>query len=181
MCTTGPTKGKKKPLIFPPASSTIIYHLGPGFVVQTVWQLKFDREGSVKNSKDAITKMLDASKVWLCPHTKLSNTWIVDAFYGLLHPGARYDDPVDQYEFGDSNSKECRQCKTKLRVYQREEVRGNHDSCCVEVIRFIGNGEVENDPLWLQQCALPKNEPTPLARIRLAVKQIPGRVHRQSR
>ena len=118
-------------------------------MVQTVWQLNFDREGSFQNSEDSITRMLDVSKVWLCPQAKLSDTWIVDAFYGLLHPGARYDYPVDQYEFGDSNSKECRQCKTKLRVYRREEVKGNHDGCCVEVIRSIGNGEVENDPLWL--------------------------------
>ncbi|KAL2047893.1 hypothetical protein ABVK25_011224 [Lepraria finkii] len=69
---------------------------GPGFSLKVNCQMGFppDRDSS---SKIKISKVLEEAKMWLCPHVKLNDSWVVDAIYGLFYPRERFDDPIEQY------------------------------------------------------------------------------------
>lgn len=99
LCTTKPASATN----VPPSSYAFFVNVpnsplgpGPGFSLRVNCQMGFppDRDSS---SKIKISKVLEEAKMWLCPHVKLNDSWVVDAIYGLFYPRERFDDPIEQY------------------------------------------------------------------------------------
>lgn len=129
------------------------HDLRSGFVLQGHWQMTFPI-----TTKNAIRKTLIDSKVWVCPHTRLSDSWFVDAIRGLCQPGDRYDDPVEQYrakQTGSDSRKICKVCDSAFEVHEQKEKIGiQHMRYNVVFSRYLGTVQSPDEPFWLQQCAL---------------------------
>ena len=144
-------------------------HVGqaPGFELSATWALittpgKSEvRPGRMERmSKPNIQRILSKSNVWLCPHLRLSDHWVVSAVFGVFRPGERYDDPIEQYRAEQGGGDEvlrCGGCKTEVKVSQRERSDG-FEECHVMAVRFLGTGQEADDASWLEQCALTRNE-----------------------
>ena len=88
-----------------------------------------------------LQQFLIMDDIWLCPHKKISDSDIVNAFYGFLSRNS-----------GREISTSCDCCDTKITVVATQE--GNDETCRVTTKRFLGTMEKPDDPVWLAQCGI---------------------------
>ena len=110
-----------------------------------------------QKSRQSLRRTLERPKIWLCPHMKLSDEFFVDATYNFLHP-VKTTNPTDRYvlsQRGDPK-KYCDQCDTLLQMIIEEHWYGPRIR--YRTSRRLGMGQSADDPIWVQQCALRRNE-----------------------
>lgn len=169
LCFTAKTPGTKVTSL-PIGRATISYrsHRGPstssphdrgtvsGFAIHTRWQFQFLLSGKETKSKPNFAAFLRKSKVWLCPHYRIADAWIIDYIFAQLRRNECFDDPIEQYEADRHdcvNNRKCDQCDTAFWLTQEKLPGTELERCWVSATRFLGNGEDEGDSFWVEQCA----------------------------
>ncbi len=108
-------------------------------------------------SRHSLRRTLERPKIWLCPHMKSNDEFFVDATYNFLHP-VKIESPIDRYvlsQRGDPK-KYCNQCDTRVQMAIEEIWYGPR--IWYRTSRRLGMGQSADDPIWVQQCALRRNE-----------------------
>lgn len=162
LCTPKRIPNREIGSIYPPSSFVRFRYehsaeQRPGFVLHAFCQITNPDE-----QKQDIRIRLERYKIWLCPHMRLDDPWFVNAIHRLLHPGDRYDDPIEEYKAKQSdNRKSCRHCASGFAVKKytgNPELRPGEVRIVVLSRRYLGTGETLEDPDWLKQRVLPENE-----------------------
>ena len=153
LCRTKPASATN----IPPSSHAFFINVsssplgpGPGLSLKMNSQMGFP-PGRDSTSKIKISKVLEEAKMWLCPHVKLNDSWIVDAIYGLFYPRERFNDPIEQdraeQEGSDGNTITCAHCDTVLVAENlTSTMRDRLLRCRIKSTRFLGSGDSVDDP-----------------------------------
>ena len=97
---------------------------------------------------------MDRFDIWLCPHRKISDPWVVKAISEVAFPrGALLDEWVmnDGHDNHSPLRSDCAHCRTVVEV-TGSKFFANFPNIHVE--RFLGKGKLVKDPIWLAQCGL---------------------------
>ncbi|KAL9628670.1 MAG: hypothetical protein Q9164_007181 [Protoblastenia rupestris] len=131
--------------------------VGAGVSMCTAWIFRIQKPSEDKRrlSKQDISAYLAQGGIGLCPHTNLNDTWVTSAVYGIIYPGHRYDDPIEQYladRTEDDDFKQCQRCCTTYLVSHRETLDDEWIVINVLVHRFLGQGKSSDESVWQNQC-----------------------------
>ncbi len=122
----------------------------PGFELTACWIAVCSRLKYGEYSKDDIRQMLGRSKVWLCSHSKLCNTWVINAMVCILkrNQGGR------TYEGLKGMRIDCEHCKAAIQVRCLTEKPLEELSALLQVStkRQLGKGLREDDDQWQKYC-----------------------------
>ena len=120
-----------------------------GLFVASTWVIDLRHLKELENDKEGFQDLLSQSRIELCAHQKLVDPWAFGEIYqiaisskGEAQPSARHGGE----ERPSPPNLTCKQCATKIKIYDRGF------SIDVQVVRYLGKGKSETDPLWLAQC-----------------------------
>ena len=106
-----------------------------------------------KTFRQELKKNLEDSGIFLCPHRRMSDKWVIERVCLALRPKDTHIDPIDEWLVKEDlkrnlgpNRDICSECIATLRI------RGRPDLLLIDVVRFLGEGKDPNDPIWLAQC-----------------------------
>lgn len=122
----------------------------PGFQLSASWEVVSSRLSYSDYSKDDMRQMLEGSNVWLCPHTRLCNDWVINAMFRLLkqNEGGRTTKGLE----GIRDNFDC--CRTAVQVRCLTERPLQELEACLQVNtkRELGQGLCKDDEDWQGQC-----------------------------
>ena len=128
----------------------------PGFELSASWEVVWSRLQYSDHWKDDLRNVLERSDVWLCPHTRLCNSWVVNAMFRTLkqNEGGRTNKGLE----GIRNH--CNKCRTAVQVRCLTERPLQEPEALLQVNtkRQLGQGLREDDDDWLRQSVEPTDD-----------------------
>ena len=120
-----------------------------GLFVVSTWVINLRHLKELEKNKEGFQDLLSQSRIELCAHQKLVDPWAFGQICQIAvssrdeaQPSAR----CGEEERSTSSNLLCEQCPTKIKIYDCGF------SIDVQVVRYLGKGKSETDPLWLAQC-----------------------------
>ena len=123
----------------------------PGLVLSFHWEMKcLDSSDVEYDSTMELQQFLEQTRIWLCPHKKISDMDIVNRIHPIINPNGKPADPIDRY-LAKGERLDCEHCTTSIRVYRRTGgIQGK--TCRVDTTRCLGTGLERGYSIWRDQC-----------------------------
>ena len=120
-----------------------------GLFVVSTWVINLRHLKELENNQEGFRDLLSQSRIELCAHQKLVDPWAFGEICQIAIPSKDEAQPSarsGEEEISTPSNLTCEQCATKIKIYDRGF------SIDVQVVRYLGKGKSETDPLWLAQC-----------------------------
>lgn len=134
-------------------NSTQEYFYLRGLFVASTWVINLLDLEELENNKKRLYDLLSQSRIELCAHQKLVDSWSFGEICKIAFPSeheAQSSARCVEEERWRGSKLMCGRCATTIKIYDRGF------SIDIKVVRYLGKLKSEMDPLWWTQCRPPR-------------------------